>query len=59
MEMRDERLVSVRKQDAWDALFDPEVLPQCISSRDSVERISETQFKAAITLAVGPVKALN
>lgn len=57
MEMNGERLIAAPKQDAWDALFNPDVLRQCIPGCESVERLSETSFKAAITLAVGPVKA--
>lgn len=57
MEMQGERLVWAPKQAAWDALFDPDVLRQCIPGCESVERLSDTNFKATIILAVGPVKA--
>lgn len=57
MEMRGERLISAPKQETWEALFDPEVLRQCIPGCQSVERLSDTQFKAAVALAIGPVKA--
>lgn len=57
MEMREERFISAPKPAVWAALFDPEVLRQCIPGCESVERLSDTQYKAAVTLAVGPVKA--
>ena len=57
MEMRGERFISAPKLETWDALFDPEILRLCIPGCESVERLSDTQFKAAVSLAVGPVKA--
>jgi len=57
MDMRGERLISAPKQEIWEALFDPEVLRQCIPGCQSVERLSDTQFKASVALSIGPVKA--
>jgi carbon monoxide dehydrogenase subunit G len=41
----------------WAGLNDPEVLKQCIPGCESVEKISDTQLNAKVTLKVGPVKA--
>ena len=41
----------------WEALNDPEVLKACIPGCDSIEKLSDTEYKVAMTAAVGPVKA--
>jgi hypothetical protein len=38
-------------------LNDPEVLKACIQGCEIIERVSDTEFKVALTAAVGPVKA--
>lgn len=57
MELRGSRTLPVNPQIAWDALNDPEVLRASIDGCEELERISDTEFRAAITAAVGPVKA--
>jgi uncharacterized protein len=39
------------------ALNDPDVLKRCIPGCESIERISDTEMSAKVTLKVGPVKA--
>jgi hypothetical protein len=38
-------------------LNDPEVLKSCIAGCESVERVSDTEFRVAMTARVGPVSA--
>jgi carbon monoxide dehydrogenase subunit G len=57
MELTGEHLIPVPQQQVWDALNDPEVLKACIQGCETIERVSDTEFKVALTAAVGPVKA--
>jgi uncharacterized protein len=57
MELTGEHLIPVPQQQVWEALNDPEVLKACIQGCESIERVSDTEFKVALTAAVGPVKA--
>jgi hypothetical protein len=57
MEMTGEHLIPVPQQKVWDALNDPEVLKACIPGCETIEKVSDTEFKVALTAAVGPVKA--
>jgi uncharacterized protein len=41
----------------WAALNDMEVLRQSIPGCESIEKVSDTEMKAKVTLKVGPVKA--
>jgi hypothetical protein len=57
MEMTGEQFIPLPQQRVWEALNDPEVLKACIPGCESVEKISDTEYKLAMTAAVGPVKA--
>jgi carbon monoxide dehydrogenase subunit G len=57
MDMTGERYIPLPQQKVWEALNDPEVLKACIPGCDSIERVSDTEYKVAMTAAVGPVKA--
>ena len=57
MDMTGEYRIPASKQVVWDALNDPEVLKASIPGCDSVEKISDTELKAKVTLKIGPVKA--
>lgn len=41
----------------WDALNDEDVLRQCIPGCESLEKVSDTEFKATVVTKVGPVRA--
>ena len=41
----------------WEALNDPEVLKACIPGCESLEKTSDTEMTATVTLKVGPIKA--
>jgi carbon monoxide dehydrogenase subunit G len=57
MEMTGEQLIALPQRRVWDGLNDPAVLKACIPGCDSIERVSDTEYRVAMTAAVGPVKA--
>jgi uncharacterized protein len=57
MEMTGSRNVPASVEATWAALNDPEVLKSCIAGCESVERLSDTEFRVAMTARVGPVSA--
>lgn len=57
MDMTGEQLIPLPQQRVWEALNDPEVLKACIPGCESIEKVSDTEYKVAMTAAVGPVKA--
>jgi carbon monoxide dehydrogenase subunit G len=57
MEMSGEQRIALAQQKVWDALNDPEILKACIPGCDSIERVSDSEYKVGMTAAVGPVKA--
>ena len=57
MEMTGEQFIALPQPRVWAALNDPEVLKACIPGCESVERVSDTEYRIAMTAAIGPVKA--
>ncbi|MCC6611543.1 MAG: carbon monoxide dehydrogenase subunit G [Burkholderiales bacterium] len=57
MEMKGEQLIPLPQQQVWEALNDPEVLRACVPGCESIEKVSDTEFKITMTAAIGPVKA--
>lgn len=57
MEMTGEQIIPLPQTEVWRGLNDPEVLKACIAGCESIERISDTEYRVAMTAAVGPVKA--
>lgn len=57
MDMTGEQKIAAPRQAVWEALNDPEVLKACIPGCQSLEKLSDTEMKATVTLAIGPVKA--
>jgi carbon monoxide dehydrogenase subunit G len=57
MEMTGSQLIPLPQQRVWQALNDPEVLKACIPGCESVEKVSDSEYRIAMTAAVGPVKA--
>lgn len=57
MELVGTQTIAAPRQKVWAALFDPEVLKQCIPGCESVEAVGENELTAKVTLRVGPVKA--
>ena len=57
MEMTGEQFIPLPQQRVWEGLNDPEVLKASIPGCDSVERVSDNEYRTALTASVGPVKA--
>lgn len=57
MEMTGEQFIPLPQQRVWEALNDPEILKACIPGCESIEKISDAEYKVAMTAAIGPVKA--
>src|SRR5882724_2063081 len=57
MEMTGEQLIPVPQAEVWRGLNDPEVLKACIAGCESIEKVSDNEYKVSIVAAVGPVKA--
>jgi carbon monoxide dehydrogenase subunit G len=57
MEMTGEQFIALPQARVWEGLNDPEVLKASIPGCESIERVSDTEYRVALTAAVGPVKA--
>lgn len=57
MDMQGSRQLAVTRQQAWDALNDPEVLKACIPGCSSLEPTGENAFDLVNTVKIGPVSA--
>ena len=57
MDMTGEQRIAAPKQVVWDALNNAEALKASIPGCEEVEKVSDTEFSAKVSLAVGPVKA--
>lgn len=57
MELKGEQFVPQTQEKVWEALSDPDVLKACINGCESIEVISDHEYKVVIMAAVGPVKA--
>ncbi len=57
MELTSSRTVPASVETTWAALNDAETLKACIPGCESIERMSDTEFRVAMTARVGPVAA--
>ena len=57
MELTSSRTVPASVEATWAALNDPEILKACSPGCESIERVSDTEFRVAMTARVGPVAA--
>jgi hypothetical protein len=57
MELRGEYTLSAGGDAIWAALNDPDLLAACIAGCEFVERVSETEMRAAIAVEIGPFKS--
>ncbi|MEQ8194912.1 MAG: carbon monoxide dehydrogenase subunit G [Rhodospirillales bacterium] len=57
MDMTGEYRIPAPQRAVWEALNDPDVLKASIPGCESVEKVSDTELKAKVTLKIGPVKA--
>lgn len=57
MDMSDSQRIAAPREVVWAGLNDPEVLRQCIPGCEAIEKVSDTEMTAKVTLKIGPVKA--
>ena len=57
MDMTGEQRIPLPRQQVWEALNNPEILKACIAGCESIDRVTDTEYKVAMTVAIGPVKA--
>ena len=57
MNMSGEQRIEASVERVWEALNDPEVLKASIPGCESLEKKSDTEMTATVTLKIGPVKA--
>jgi hypothetical protein len=57
MDMHGSQLINAPREKVYIALNDPEILQQSIPGCDTMEKVSDTEMKATVTVRVGPVKA--
>lgn len=57
MDMKDSREIAATPSEVWQALFNPEVLRQCVPGCESLTGSPEEGFEAVVVQKVGPVKA--
>ena len=57
MDMNGSQRIEASREKVYAALNDVEVLRQCIPGCDSIEKLSDTEMNAKVTLRIGPVKA--
>ncbi|MEH6629688.1 MAG: carbon monoxide dehydrogenase subunit G [Halopseudomonas aestusnigri] len=55
--MEGQQLIPAPQEKVWEALNDPEILRQSIPGCETVEKSSDTEFRASLTAKFGPVKA--
>ena len=57
MDINGEQRIPATQQVVWAALNDPEALKASIPGCETVDKVSDTQFTARLTMSIGPVKA--
>ena len=57
MEMTGEQLIALPQAEVWRGLIDPEVLKASIPGCETIEKVTDNEYKVALTAAIGPVKA--
>jgi carbon monoxide dehydrogenase subunit G len=57
MDMTGSQRIEASREQVWRALNDPEILKSSIPGCESLEKTSDTEMSATVTLKVGPIKA--
>jgi carbon monoxide dehydrogenase subunit G len=52
-----EEKIEAPVQTVWEALNDPEILRECIPGCESLDKKSDTEMAAVVSLKIGPIKA--
>ncbi len=57
MEMTGSQLIPMPQEVVWAGLNDAEILKACVPGCESMQRVSDTEYRAVIVVAVGPTKS--
>ncbi len=57
MDMSGEERIAAPINKVWEALNDPDVLKECIPGCQSLEKKSDTELAAVVSVKIGPIKA--
>ncbi len=57
MNLTGERLIAASVEKTWEALNDPDTLKACIKGCETLERVGDDEFAAALKIKIGPVNA--
>jgi len=57
MELKQQQVIAAPRETVYAALNDPEILRQCIPGCSELNKHSDTELDAVMTLKIGPVKA--
>ncbi len=57
MKLSGEHHIPASRQTVWEALNDAEMLQACLPGCEELEKVSDTEMTAKITIKIGPVKA--
>jgi hypothetical protein len=56
MQMNGETIIAASPEVVWKALNDPAILKQAIPGCESMEKVSDTEFKATVATKIGPMQ---
>lgn len=57
MDMNGSQRIEASREKVFAGLNDPEILKQCVPGCESIEKVSDNEMNAKVTLKIGPVKA--
>jgi uncharacterized protein len=57
MEMTSSQLIPRPQEVVWAGLNDAEILKACVPGCESLQRVSDTEYRALIVVTVGPIKS--
>ena len=57
MEMTGSQLIPMPQEVVWAGLNDAEILKACVPGCESLQRVSDTEYRAVIVVAIGPTKS--
>ncbi len=57
MDMQGSRQLAVTREQAWDALNDPEILKRCITGCEKFELVADNAYAIVVAIRIGPVSA--
>ena len=57
MDMQGSRQLAVTREQAWDALNDPEILKRCITGCEKFELTADNTYAIVVAIRLGPVSA--